>query len=139
MRAGTATSTADGRRSGEPLTSNMDPSPGARTGGLTAMFRSLASPPLRRCHSGALNIRLRPGMFKGMHGLERRAALLRGYLRVGGLQCQLTCADVNELRDARAHPERHRDLMVRITGYSAAFTDMTRLAREEIIRREEMG
>ena len=64
---------------------------------------------------------------------------LRAYFDLGGLQVQLSFADVATLRDAQEHPERHRDLMVRITGYSAAFVDMTRTAQDEIIRREEMG
>jgi len=46
---------------------------------------------------------------------------------------------VDELRDAQLHPEQHRDLMVRITGYSAAFVDMAQAAQDEIIRREQMG
>jgi formate C-acetyltransferase len=58
---------------------------------------------------------------------------------LGGLQIQLSFASVQELRDAQVNPEQHRDLMIRITGYSAAFVDMTRKAQDEIIRREEMA
>ena len=99
----------------------------------------MAKLPLERIHSGALNVRLRPNWFAGEDGLARLAGLLRTYFDLGGLQVQLSFADVGTLRDAQQHPERHRDLMVRITGYSAAFVDMTRAAQDEIIRREEMG
>ena len=131
--------TPDGRHAGQPINENTSPAPGSCTEGLTAMFRSLAKLPFHRINSGALNVRLQPRLFAGEEGLTRLAKLLRTYLDIGGLQVQLSFADVQELRDAQAHPECHRDLMVRITGYSAAFVDMTPHAQEEIIRREEMG
>jgi formate C-acetyltransferase len=102
------------------------------------MLRSVAKLPLTRIHSGALNVRLRPNWFAGEEGLTRLADVLRAYFDLGGLQVQLSLVDVETLRDAQRHPERHRDLMVRITGYSAAFVDMTPSAQDEIIRREEM-
>ena len=131
--------TPDGRRAGEPISENSSPNPGAAVNGLTAMLRSVAKLPLERIHSGALNVRLRPDWFAGEEGLDRLAGVLRTYFDLGGLQVQLSLADVETLREAQRCPERHRDLMVRITGYSAAFVDMTREAQEEIIRREEMG
>jgi len=131
--------TPDGRRAGAPISENTSPSPGAAVNGLTAMLRSVAKLPLDRIHSGALNVRMRPKWFTGEEGLTRLANLLRTYFDLGGLQVQLSFADVETLRDAQQHPERYRDLMVRITGYSAAFVDMTRDAQDEIIRREEMG
>jgi formate C-acetyltransferase len=130
--------TPDGRRAGEPISENTSPSPGACVNGLTAMLRSVAKLPLTRIHSGALNVRLRPNWFAGEEGLTRLADVLRAYFDLGGLQVQLSLVDVETLRDAQRHPERHRDLMVRITGYSAAFVDMTPSAQDEIIRREEM-
>ena len=54
------------------------------------------------------------------------------------LQIQLSLADTDELRNAQICPEAHRDLMVRITGYSAVFIDMSGKAQDEIIRRQEM-
>ena len=72
-------------------------------------------------------------------GLDKLCALLRTYFDMGGLQVQLSLVDTDQLREAQVHPEQHRDLMVRITGYSAAFVDMTKTAQDEIIRREEMG
>ncbi len=131
--------TPDGRRAGEPISENTSPTPGSALQGLTAMLRSVATLPLSRIHSGALNVRLQPRAFAGEEGLDRLAHVLRTYFDLGGLQVQLSLADVDELRDAQRCPERYRDLMVRITGYSAAFVDMTREAQDEIIRREEMN
>lgn len=131
--------TADGRRAGEPISENSGPAAGVCTNGLTAMLRSMIKLPLHRVHSGALNVRMQPRLFRGEEGLNTLAALLRTYMEAGGLQVQLSFVDTAVLRDAQAHPAHYRDLMVRITGYSAAFVDMARHAQDEIIRREEMG
>jgi len=131
--------TPEGRHSGEPISENSGPAAGVCQEGLTAMLRSMAKLPLDGIHSGALNIRMQPRLFQGEEGLNTLAALLRTYMEAGGLQVQLSFVDTTVLRDAQVHPEHHRDLMVRITGYSAAFVDMARHAQDEIIRREEMG
>ena len=131
--------TAEGRRAGERLSDNTSPTPGACTQGLTAMFRSLAKLPFDRLCSGALNVRIDPRHVEGEEGLSRLSHLIRTYLRMGGLQVQTTLLDTATLRAAQADPGLHRDLMVRITGYSAAFVDLSGDGQEEIIRREEMG
>ena len=130
--------TPDGRCAGEPLSENTSPYPGSCTEGITAMFRSIAKLPLDGINSGALNVRMQPRMVSGQAGLERLVGLLRTYFNMGGLQIQISLADTEELRDAQIHPEAHRDLMVRITGYSAVFIDMCEKAQDEIIRRQEM-
>ena len=131
--------TPDGRYADQPISENTSPVPGSCTNGLTAMLKSMSKLTFDRINSGALNVRMRPEHFAGAAGLDRLAEILRTYFDMGGLQVQLSFASVQELRDAQENPERHRDLMVRITGYSAAFVDMTRSAQDEIIRREEMG
>ena len=131
--------TADGRNAGEPLSENTSPYPGSCIRGITAMLRSVAKLPLNQISSGALNVRMQPRMVAGDEGLSRLAALLRTYFDMGGLQVQISLADTEELRDAQLHPENHRDLMVRITGYSAVFIDMCRKAQNEIIRRQQMS
>ncbi|HJN49428.1 MAG: pyruvate formate lyase family protein [Pseudomonadales bacterium] len=131
--------TPDGRLAAQPISENTSPAPGSCSNGLTAMLGSLARLPFDRVNSGALNLRMQPRHFAGAEGLQRLSDLLRTYLELGGLQIQLSFASVQELRDAQVNPEQHRDLMIRITGYSAAFVDMTRKAQDEIIRREEMA
>jgi len=131
--------TPDGRLAGQPISETTSPYPGSCKNGLTAMLGSVARLPLDRINSGALNVRLQPRLAAGEEGLTNLAALLRTYFDMGGLQVQLSVVDAEELRDAQLHPERHGDLMVRITGYSAVFVDMAREAQDEIIRREEMG
>ena len=116
------------------------PSPGSCTRGLTAMFalpgQAAAGPyDLRRAEHPPVSEDGR----RARRGWQRLAALLRTYLDMGGLQVQLSFAEAQTLRQAQATPEAYRDLMVRITGYSAVFVDMDRPAQEEIIRRAEMG
>ena len=131
--------TPDGRRAGEPLSENMSPSPGSCTDGLSSMLQSLAKLPFEGIQSGVLNIRIDPKTVAGEGGLAKLAATLRTYFDMGGLQFQLSFANVNELRAAQQSPEAHRGLMVRITGYSAVFVDMAEHAQNELIRRAEMG
>lgn len=139
IRFGSETgATPDGRLAGKPLSENTSPYPGSCIRGITAMFRSIAKLPLDKINSGALNVRIQPRTVAGEEGLSRLAALLRTYFDMGGLQIQISLADTEELRDAQLHPESHRDLMVRITGYSAVFIDMCKNAQDEIIRRQEM-
>jgi len=140
IRLGAETdATPDGRHAGQPLSENTSPYPGSCRNGLTAMLKSVAKLPLSGINSGALNIRLQPELVRRQEGLDRLAALLRTYFELGGLQSQLTVVSAEQLREAQRHPEAHRDLMVRITGYSAVFVDMARHAQDEIIRRQEMA
>lgn len=131
--------TPDGRYAGKPVSDNMSPYPGSCINGITAMLRSVSKLPLDRITSGPLNIRIQRRMVAGEGGLSRLTALLWTFFDMGGLQVQLSIADTDELRDAQEHPEAHRDLMVRITGYSAVFIDMCKRAQNEIIRRQEMS
>ena len=130
--------TPDGRGAGAPLSENMAPSPGACTDGLSSMLQSLAKLPLVGVQSGTLNIRIDPQTAKGDAGLDKLAAALRTYFELGGLQVQLSFANAEQLREAQQNPQAHRDLMVRVTGYSAVFVDMSESAQNEIIRRAEM-
>jgi len=131
--------TADRRHAGQPLSENTSPYPGSCTNGLTAMLKSVAKLPLTGINSGALNLRLQPALISGEEGLDRLTSVLRTYFDLGGLQTQLSVHSVEQLREAQLNPEQHRDLMVRITGYSAVFVDMAQSAQNEIIRRQEMA
>ncbi len=130
--------TPDGRHAGQPLSENSSPSRAVAGDGLTSVLNSLAKLPLDCCHSGALNLRLSPSAFRGRQGLEALSAALCAYFERGGLQAQVSMVDTQTLRQAQQQPDQHRDLMVRITGYSAAFVDMTPEAQNEIIRRDEV-
>ena len=125
--------TPDGRRAGEPISENQSPAPGRVSKGLTAMFNSLLHIPFKRITGGPLNVLVDSTLMRGKEKLLGKA--LRTYLDRGGMQVQVSTVDKEVLLDAQAHPERYRDLTVRVTGYSAYFVDMSKGAQEEIIRR----
>lgn len=131
--------TPDGRKAGVPLSQNTQPAVGSASNGMTAMFRSLASLPFDRIMSGALNVTIQPRLFSGEQGLKLLASIVGTYFELGGLQTQISAVDVEELREAQRDPDAHRDLMVRVTGYSAVFVDMIKSAQDDIIRREELS
>lgn len=126
----------DGRRKGAPLSENLSPTAGCAES-VTALLNSVSKLPFDRICSGALNVRLSKKLVGGEKGLQRLMILADTYFERGGMQMQVSVADTAELRDAQLHPENYKDLMVRITGYSAVFTDMCPAAQNEIIRRDE--
>ena len=123
----------EGRLAGEPISENQFPSPGRDRRGLTALQNSLARLPFRRITGGPLNLRVHPSALSGRDGVERLAAALRTHFGCGGLQVQVSCLGKETLVAAQANPDAHRGLMVRITGYSAYFSDMSRAAQDEAI------
>ena len=129
--------TVDGRRKGQPLSENLSGTVGYGKG-VTAVLNSVAKLPFDRIHSGALNVKLSKGAVAGDKGVDLLWALITAYLRKGGMQLQVSVTDREELLRARECPEQYRDLLVRITGYSAVFVDMSNVGQEEILRREEL-
>ncbi|MHB1368023.1 MAG: pyruvate formate lyase family protein [Eubacteriales bacterium] len=127
----------DGRRKSAPLSENLSPTAGYAES-VTALLNSVSKLPFDRICSGALNLRLSKKLFDGDTGLDRFIILSDTYFERGGMQLQVSVADTAELRDAQLHPENYKDLMVRITGYSAVFVDMCPSAQNEIIRRDEL-
>jgi formate C-acetyltransferase len=87
----------------------------------------------------ALNESLDPSFVHRPGGLATVDALTRGYFAAGGMHVQYNVVDVEELIDAKLHPERHRSLVVRISGYSAYFNDLTPAMKDEIISRSLHG
>lgn len=128
----------DGRRKGEHFSENLSPTPGVTSGVVTRLLSAVSKLPFNRINSGGFNLRVRTDWVAGEEGLERLAALLKAYFDMGGMQVQISMANTDELRAAQKDPDRYRDLLVRITGYSAVFVDMNRYAQEHIIRRDEL-
>ena len=129
--------TVDGRRKGEPFTENLSPAVGASKS-ITDVLNSVAKLPFERIHSGALNVRLSGSILGGDSGEKTINALIKSYFEQGGMQLQFNIVDTDVLRKAQEDPDAYRDLLVRITGYSAVFVDMCEGAQEEFIRREEL-
>jgi formate C-acetyltransferase len=126
--------TPDGRFAGDVLGNGVTPTTGNAISGPTAIMNSVTKLPIVRVHNGAnLNMRFQGNKIS----TANLAALVRGYFKQGGTQVQFNMVDTGVLRDAQLYPEKHRDLFVRVSGYSAEFTGLSEIAQEEIISRTE--
>jgi formate C-acetyltransferase len=128
--------TPDGRPAGEPLSSGQTPSQGNGRAP-TEVLNSMAQLAHRRTCSGGTTFRINPSHFKGEGGVERLRALIETYFALGGLHIQFIPVQKETLLDAVQHPERHRDLVIRVTGFSARFVELPPDAQQEIIQRAE--
>jgi formate C-acetyltransferase len=129
-----AAASADGRRAGEVLGNGLTPSNGSALSGPTAVLNSITKLPLTRVYNGAnLNMRFNARQLRP----ETLVALMQTYFQQGGCQVQFNMIDSATLREAQAHPEQYRDLVVRVSGYSALFTGLSETAQNEIISRVE--
>ena len=127
--------TPDGRRANTPFSQNSRPSNGAAVNGLTAMLNAMLSLPHDGLTSGALNLDVDSRDFGGENGRMLFAALLATYFNRGGLHAQVSALEKEALIDAQIHPERHRDLRVRVTGYSGVYVDICKRLQDDIIAR----
>ncbi len=129
--------TPDGRLAYAPYSQNSRPSNGACAGGICAMFNSMLNLPRDGLVSGALNLDLDPKEFLGESGRSIFSKLLASYLNRGGLHAQVSFADVDALKDAKINPHLHKDLRVRVTGYSGIFVDFCEKLQNDVIERFE--
>lgn len=127
---------ASGRRKGQPLSDGISPCNGADRRGPTASLTAAAKVCCDGVANGlALNEKLDPCFVDGEAGTLLMDDLTRGYFQAGGQQVQYNVLDAATLIDAKLHPERHRGLVVRISGYSAYFNDLTEEMKDDIIAR----
>ncbi len=131
--------TPDGRRSGEPLSEGVSPVQGADRQGPTAVIKSVAKIDHLRTGGTLLNQKFSPQLLADDGGIDRLADLVRTYFSLDGHHVQFNVVDAATLRAARAHPEKYRDLIVRVAGYSDYFVDIGSELQEEIISRTEHG
>jgi len=130
--------TPDGRKRGEFLSGGVGAVQGMDSHGPTASIRSVGKLNLETIPNGASHtITISPSMVQTPEHIEKLAALLRAYNEVGGTALQINVIDAKTLRDAQKNPDAYSNLMVRVTGYNAFFTQVGRELQEEIITRTE--
>jgi len=129
--------TADGRLAGEPLSEGISPVQGADRSGPTAVIKSAAKMDHARTGGTLLNQKFAPGLFRQAKGLENLVHLVRAYFRLDGHHIQFNVVDAATLREAQRQPDKHRDLIVRVAGYSDYFCDLGQALQDEIIARTE--
>jgi pyruvate formate-lyase/glycerol dehydratase family glycyl radical enzyme len=129
--------TPDGRKAGEPLSEGVSPVQGADRKGPTAVVKSVSKIDHARTGGTLLNQKFAPELLAEEQGLEKLAHLIRTYFKLDGHHMQFNVVNADTLRDAQKHPEKHRDLMVRVAGYSDYFVDLGTELQNEIIKRTE--
>jgi formate C-acetyltransferase len=129
--------TPDGRRAGQPLSEGVSPVQGADRHGPTAVLKSVAKMDHGRTGGTLLNQKFTPALLADDAGLDGLVQLVRTYFALGGHHIQFNVVDVATLRAAQARPEEHRDLIVRVAGYSDYFCDLGKALQDEIIARTE--
>ena len=137
MGLGTGAS-ADGRFAGEPLADGVSPTSGRDTNGPTAAMHSVAKLDHHIASNGTLlNQKFHPSAVAGEEGLRNLSALVRGYFEQKGMHVQFNVISREILQDAQKNPEKYKNLVVRVAGYSAHFVSLDKTIQEDIISRTE--
>ena len=133
--------TPDGRLAGRPVADGVSPSAGCDVHGPTAAANSVSKLDHSIASNGTLfNMKFHPSALQGQSGIDSFIALVRGYFDQKGSHMQFNVVSRETLRDAQAHPEKYRSLVVRVAGYSALFTTLSKSLQDDIINRtEQMG
>ncbi len=129
--------TPDGRLAHQPLSEGVSPVQGADRKGPTAVIKSVAKIDHLRTGGTLLNQKFTPQLLATEDGLKNLAHLIRTYFRLDGHHIQLNVVTAETLREAQRYPEKYRDLIVRVAGFSDYFVDLSKELQDEIIRRTE--
>lgn len=136
MREPVVGATAEGRRKGQPLGANLSPAQGVRVLGPLSVLLSFAKINYQRiCNGGPITIELSDSVFRDEDSIRKVAMLVRAFAQMGCQQLQLNSLNVDQLRDAQIHPEQHKNLIVRVWGWSGYFCELSLEYQEQIIAR----
>jgi formate C-acetyltransferase len=129
----------DGRKATEPLSEGVSPVQGADRKGPTAVLKSAAKIDHLRTGGTLLNQKFTPQILADDDGIDKLAHLIRSYFKMDGHHIQFNVVTAETLRKAQQEPEKYRDLIVRVAGYSDYFVDLGIDLQNEIIKRTEQG
>jgi pyruvate formate-lyase/glycerol dehydratase family glycyl radical enzyme len=128
----------NGRKAFEPLNDgSVSPMRGADKNGPTAVLRSVIKAGFKESHASVLNQKFSSAILRSNESVDKLVAYTNTFMLNGGSHIQYNMVDTNELRDAKIHPENHRDLIVRIGGFSAYFTQLSPSIQDDVINRNE--
>ena len=132
--------TPDGRLAHTPVADGVGPTSGYDVSGPTASCNSVAKLDHTIASNGTLfNMKMHPTAMAGQKGLESFIDLIRGYFDQQGMHMQFNVVDRATLLDAQKHPEKYSGLIVRVAGYSALFTTLSKSLQDDIIKRTEQA
>lgn len=129
--------TADGRFAGKPVSEGISPVQSADRKGPTAVLKSAGKMDHIKTGGTLLNQKFSPSLLKDDKGIMNMIHLVRTYFKMNGHHIQFNVVDAKTLKDAKEHPSLHRDLIVRVAGYSDYFCDLSDSLQDEIIERTE--
>ena len=136
---GTA-ATPDGRKQGDPLSDGISPVQAMDKNGPLSTIHSLLTFDYTNYGNGTLcNMKFHPTALAAKDGLKKLVSVMQSYFNKGGMELQLNIVSGDTLRDAQAHPENYRDLVVRVAGFSAYFVEVYKDSQDDLIRRTEMS
>jgi formate C-acetyltransferase len=128
----------DGRRRGEPFGTNFSASIFAKIPGPFSVVKSFTKQPFDRvCNGGPLTMEFASSMFDDSDSIRKIAVLVKSFVDLGGHQLQLNAVNLEKLKDAKLHPENHRQLVVRIWGWSAYFVELDEKFQNHVMLRQE--
>ena len=133
--------TPDGRKAHEPLAEGCSPAHNSDKNGPTAVFKSVAKLPTEKITGGVLlNQKMTPMMLASEENKQKLELLIATFFnRLHGYHVQYNIVSRETLLDAQAHPEKHKDLIVRVAGYSAFFNVLSKATQDDIIGRTEQS
>ena len=130
--------TPDGRLAGITLADAIQsPFPGTDINGPFALLRSAAKLDPIKMRSVQLNMKVHPTAVEGINGSKKMVSLIRTYFDLGGYHIQFNVVDSKMLRDAQKNPQKYRDLIVRVAGFSAYWVELSKAIQDEMIARTE--
>jgi pyruvate-formate lyase len=136
MREPVVDATADGRLAGEPFSANLSPALGVDVRGPISTLRSFAKINYQRiCNGGPITMELSDSVFRSPESIRKTAMLVRTFVYLGCQQLQLNSLNIETLLEARLHPERHKNLIVRVWGWSGYFCELAPEYQDQIIAR----
>lgn len=128
--------TADGRRKGDFFSANLAPSPLAQVRGPASVLQAFGGIDYSRIYNGGpITMELSDAVFTDDEALRKCAVLVQTFARLGCQQLQLNTLDAEKLREAKVHPERHRNLIVRVWGWSGYFCELMPEYQDHVIAR----
>lgn len=132
--------TPDGRLANTPVADGVGPCSGKDTNGPTSAANSVAKLDHGIASNGTLyNQKFHPSALRGQEGLQKFAAYIRAFFDQKGMHMQFNVVSRETLLDAQKHPENYKNLVVRVAGYSALFTTLSKSLQDDIINRTEQA
>ena len=129
--------TPDGRKAGKPFAAGCSPY-NVDTNGPTGVLRSISSLDLEHLMECTVNVKFHPSLIgKNVETRDKWIALIKTYFKMGGMQLQPTVTSSEDLKAAQKTPEKYKDLVVKVGGFSVYFTEIGWELQNEIISRTE--